>query len=241
MRLFSAFATRLLFSAFFSLYATLSFAQTTVISGIWKDNSENYWAFIQDKNSSTVAATRISFDFTTLQAFLGGLNGSNLTVNEFNGTAQLDAMIDSSGTSFSGQYAKSPSSEPLSVTADQIFAYQGSEYDGVWQNDAGHYLLYITTQTAGTKIVVVVDLVLNESQDSAVSSVVYVGAISGTDFVGTELTTASNASKKTLRLKFDTVGNGSGSYVTASIPPKVTSFSMSRVIEASGNVALSTP
>lgn len=240
MRLTSFFATRLLLAAFFSLYAAVSFAQTAVVSGIWKDNSENYWAFIQDKNSSTVAATRISFDFTTLQAFLGGLNGSNLTVNELNGTAQLDAMIDSAGTSFSGQYAKSSSSEPLSVTADQIFAYQGSEYDGVWQNDAGHYLLYITAQTAGTKIVVVIDLVLNESQDNAASSVVYVGAISDTNFVGTELKTGSG-NKNTLRLKFDTVGNGSGSYVSATMPPKVTSFTMTRVIEASGNVALSTP
>ena len=102
-------------------------------------------------------------------------------------------------------------------------------------------MLYITAQAGGSKIVIAIDLVLNETQDGASSSVVYVGTSSGTSFVGTELQAGGTSGKNTLRLEFATTGNGTGSYIVASMPPKITTFSMTRLIEASGQVAVKTP
>lgn len=238
----SSLVSRCLLGVVLSLYAALSFAQTSVINGIWKDNANAYWAFIQESNSSNISAVRLNVDLTSSQAFIGTLNSAQLTMSSLpSGAAKLSATLDSTGTSFSGQYAASSSSTPASLAANQLFAYQGSDYDGVWQNDAGHYLVYVTLQSGNSKIVVVVDLVLNGTESNAIS-IVYLGASSGTGFVGTELTASGGSnSKNTLRLSFNTTSTGSGSYVTAGTPSKVVAFSMTRVIAASSaDIALST-
>ncbi|ALG68007.1 hypothetical protein [Beggiatoa leptomitoformis] len=182
------------------------------INGVWIDNNSNYWLLMQDTKNQVIGV-QIESDLSGTTTFLGLLDNQQLSLQSLTSDDVVTATLNDTETHFSGTVTEPNNSYP--IEADLILAYEGGQYDGVWQTSLDHYLAYVTVNSNNTTVAMVIDVLIDP--DGTLTSDIFVGNVREGSFTGTSLKELT----KTLRLVFtNTPVTGSYIILTNERPPK---------------------
>ncbi len=202
-------------------YNCLFSAASASLNGVWQDSLENFWLYLDEQG--TVVAVEIKGNLTAPEIYLGSLAGSDLQVNALLSTAELIATVSETEDSLVGTLTKE--TEPSDYEASKIFSYEGSSHDGLWVSDLGNYLLYMSVNSQGIPLIVVLDITINE--DQTVTHDVFVGSLIRGGFVGTSLLNSDLSMSLDFSEEEETVLEGK--YIVAGIPREITEFVATRI------------
>ncbi len=105
------------------------------INGLWVDNQNHYWVLMQSAENQVIGA-QIDIEFVSKTIYLGSISDQAVSLQAFSGDETINASLNEAETHLSGTISSAGTEE--SLEADLLFAYAGSEYDGVWQTDLDH-------------------------------------------------------------------------------------------------------
>ncbi len=139
-----------------------SFSQASM-TGLWSSDIMNNVLFLESSEHQVIAI-QLSQDMTTSNIYTGSKAELDLSLDNIANDNNIQATVNSENTLLNGTLTEGSSSQEL--TAELLLTYLGSSYDGIWQTNSGHYLVYFTGQANEQEnsetLNLVVDIKLNE-------------------------------------------------------------------------------
>jgi|GEM_PF-1349851 len=213
--------TSLLLLAFF-ISAPFANVYAQSINGGWLTNSGDL-LFMVKSTKNKVIVMDISAAKTLRYVFTGTMTGDQIAVATSDGATTLDATV--TGQTLAGVITPATDA-PQTLTANLYFAYNGSNYDGLWKTDgAEEYLLYASMKLKGVTTTLVPYFSIHS--DKTVTYNLFMGAPAVTDTKGnTSFAGMSMLDYAILKMDFTstTVANAS---ITKE--KKVTKFTTSKI------------
>lgn len=188
-------------------------------NGIWTTSTGDYFLLMQDGANAQAIAVQVAYDFTSASVYVGTESADTLTLKKLDQSATL--YTTATGNTMSGTYVQSAGATDL-FSANLSYAFEGSDYDGVWQKSGTNsYLAYLSVYVQGKSVTVALDVTLNS--DNTLSYDVLTGTLANNVFTG-----VSAMNGRILRLTFNGT-SANGSYTTTT--RQTTTFTAAQIFK----------